>query len=153
MRVLQELVTEVRAMRARYAVPPKVQISAIVRASGADAMLVESQRHYLHELAGVEKLTIDAAATKPPHAAVGVAGGAEIFVPLEGLVDIAAERERATKELVRAQGDLDRLTKKLGNEGFLAKAATEVIEKDRAKATELTAQVAKLAEQIADLAD
>ncbi len=153
MRVLQELVTEVRAVRARYAVPPKAQISVIVRAGGADAMLVESQRHYLHELAGVENLTIDANAVKPPHAAVAVAGGAEIFVPLEGLVDISAERERATKDLDRAAVDLDRLTKKLGNEGFLAKAAPEVIEKDRAKAAELTAQVAKLTAQIADLAD
>ncbi|MDP3631131.1 MAG: valine--tRNA ligase [Actinomycetota bacterium] len=153
MRVLQELVTEVRAVRARYAVPPKTQVSVIVKAMGADALLFESQRHYLHELAGVENLVIDAAASKPPHAAVAVAGGAEIFVPLEGLVDVGAERERAGRDLDRAQTDLDRLTKKLGNEGFLAKAAPEVIEKDRAKAVELAAQVAKLTEQIADLAD
>ena len=153
MRVLQEIVTEVRAVRARYAVAPKTQVSVIVKASGADALLFESQRHYLHELAGVENLSIDAAATKPPHAAVGVAGGAEIFVPLEGLVDIAAERERAKRDLDRAQVDLDRLMKKLSNEGFLAKAAPEVIDKDRAKATELAAQVGKLTEQIADLAD
>ncbi|MHB1341507.1 MAG: valine--tRNA ligase [Coriobacteriia bacterium] len=153
MRMLQELVTEVRGVRARYSLSPKTQVTLLVRATGADAMLVESQRHYLHELAGVGDLKIDAAAVRPAHAAVAVAGGVELFVALEGLVDFAAERERALKELTRAEEELGRLTKKLANEGFLAKAAPEVVEKDRSRANELGAQVSKLAAQIADLAD
>ncbi|PKQ20048.1 MAG: valine--tRNA ligase [Actinobacteria bacterium HGW-Actinobacteria-6] len=152
MRVLQELVTEVRAVRARYSLPPKVQVSLIVKASGSDALLAESQRHYLHELAGVGDLVIDGAAAKPAHAAIAVAGGMELFVPLEGLVDFEAERERALRDLSKAEEELGRLTKKLSNEGFLAKAAPEVIEKDRARATELAQQVEKLTAQITDLA-
>lgn len=153
MRVLQELVTEVRGIRARYAMPPKAQVALIVRATGSDAMLVESQRHYLHELAGVDDLVLDASAAKPPHAAVAVAGGFELFVPLEGLVDFTAERERVLKELGKAEEELTRLTRKLANEGFLAKAAPEVVAKDRARAGDLATQVGKLTAQIADLAD
>ena len=153
MRTLQELVTEVRAVRARYSVSPKASVDLIVRASGAAALLIESQRHYLHELAGVGKLTIDATAVKPPHAAVAVAGDAELYIPLEGLVDVAAERERVARELDRTRAEHERLTKKLGNEGFLAKAAPEVIEKDRGRAAELEQQLATLQAQHADLAD
>ncbi|TLM78834.1 MAG: valine--tRNA ligase [Actinobacteria bacterium] len=153
MSVLQELVTEVRAVRARYGVSPKAEVACIVRAAGADAMLVESQAHYLHELAGVSTLTVDAGAARPPHAAAAVAGGFEVFVPLEGLVDFAAEREKVGRELARAREELDRLERKLGNEGFLAKAAADVIEKDRAKAAELADAVAKLEAQAADLAE
>ncbi|MBA4370981.1 MAG: valine--tRNA ligase, partial [Coriobacteriaceae bacterium] len=153
MRVLQELVTEVRAIRARYNVPPKTMVDLIVKASGADGMLVDAQGHYLHELAGAGSLLVAADAVKPPHAAVAVAGGVELYVPLEGLVDIAAERERASKELHKAAEELERLTRKLANEGFLAKASAEVIDKDRAKAAELAEAVAKLTAQISDLAD
>ena len=124
-----------------------------MRASGAAALLIESQRHYLHELAGVGELTIDARAVKPPHAAVAVAGDAELYIPLEGLVDIAAERERVARELDRTRAEHERLAKRLGNEGFLAKAAPEVIEKDRGRSAELEQQLATLEAQHDDLAD
>ena len=153
MRTLQELVTEVRAVRARYSVSPKASVDLIVRASGAAALLIESQCHYLHELAGVGELTIDVAAVKPPHAAVAVAGDAELYIPLEGLVDIAADRERVARELDRTRAEHERLAKKLSNEGFLAKAAPEVIGKDRGRAAELEQQLVTLEAQHADLAD
>ena len=76
-----------------------------------------------------------------------------VYVPLEGLVDFAHERTRVRKDLDAAQADLEKLTRKLANEGFLAKAAAEVIEKDRARAAELEDAVGKLTAQLAELAD
>ena len=76
-----------------------------------------------------------------------------VYVPLEGLVDFAAERQRISAELARAQEDLGRISKKLANEGFLSKAAPEIIEKDRAKAAELSATVVKLTGQLGELAE
>ena len=98
-------------------------------------------------------LSRPARAKKPPHASVAVAGGAEMYVPLEGLVDFAYERARVGKELDTAKADLEKLERKLGNEGFLAKAAPEIVEKDRARAAELADAVAKLTAQLAELAD
>jgi len=74
-------------------------------------------------------------------------------VPLEGLVDFAAERARVSKELTSAEGDLERVNKKLANEGFLAKAAAEVVDKERAKAAELADAVSKLTAQLGELAE
>lgn len=107
----------------------------------------------MKSLAGVTKFGAGVDAEKPPHSAVFVAGDMTVFVPLEGLVDFSAERQRISAELARAQEDLGRITKKLSNEGFLAKAAPEIIEKDRAKAAELSAAVAKLTGQLGELAE
>ena len=89
---------------------------------------------------------------KPPHSAIAVAGGMEIWVPLEGLVDFDAERARLSRERERTSVELERLEKKLANEGFLAKASAEVIEKDRGKAAELAESLATLEAQLAELA-
>jgi valyl-tRNA synthetase len=151
---LIDLVAGVRAVRARYGISPKQGVRVEFKTSGdADNAWVQQEFGLMAKLAGVTSFGAGVDAVKPPHSAVLVAKDIEVFVPLEGLVDITAERDRAKRELDRISVDLDRLTKKLSNEGFLAKAAPEVIEKDRAKATELAVQVGKLTEQIADLAD
>jgi valyl-tRNA synthetase len=150
---VQEVVTAVRAIRARYAVPPKTLVDVIARAGEAEGRALSDQAGIIRALAGIGSLTVDARAEKPPHSSVAVAAGAEIYVPLEGLVDFAHERERVGKELAAAEADLDRLTRKLANEGFLAKASAEIVAKDRARAAELTDAAAKLTAQLAELAD
>jgi len=152
-RAVQEAVTAVRAIRARYSVPPKTLVDVIVRAGGADALVLSNQADIIKALAGIGTLTVNDLAEKPPHSAVAVAAGAELFVPLEGLIDFAHERTRVRKGLEAAQADLDKLTRKLANEGFLAKAAEDVIEKDRCRAQELAEAVAKYTAQLAELAD
>ena len=69
-----------------------------------------------------------------------------------GLVDLSAEGKRLEKELAKAEKDLAGVTRTLSNQGFVAKAAPEVIEKKRAQAAELEATVATLKAQLADLA-
>jgi valyl-tRNA synthetase len=152
-RAVQEAVTAVRAVRSRYSVPPKTAVDVIARAGEADGLVLSNQADVIRALAGIGTLTVDANASKPPHSSVAVAAGAELYIPLEGLVDFAHERPRVAKELGGAQADLMRLTAKLSNEGFLAKAAPEVVEKDRARAAELADSVGKLTAQLAELAD
>ena len=151
--LLQELVTAVRAVRARYNVAPKARLSVTVKAPDAEAMVLTSMADDIRSLAGIDALLIGADVTRPPHAAVSVAAGSEVYVSLEGIVDFAAERARVAAELTKAEEELGRVTRKLSNEGFLAKAAPEIIEKDRAKAAELSATVGKLTAQLAELAD
>jgi valyl-tRNA synthetase len=151
---LIELTVGVRAVRARYQIPPKQGLRVEFKTSGdADNAWVEQEFGSMAALAGVESFGAGVDAQKPPHSAVFVAGDMEVYVPLEGLVDFAAERRRIARELERAQEELSRLTRKLSNEGFLSKAAPEIIEKDRGKAEELTGTVTKLTTQISELAD
>jgi len=76
----------------------------------------------------------------------------EIYIPLEGLVDFDAEKARLTREREKSGTELERLAKKLGNESFLAKAAPEIVEKDRARADELGDQLGLIDAQLAELA-
>jgi valyl-tRNA synthetase len=149
----QEVVTAVRAVRARYCVPPKRAVDVIVRAGEAEGLLLTDQAEVIRALAGIRTLTVDASAAKPAHSAVAVAAGSELYIPLEGLVDFAHEHARVAKELEAAQTDLEKLARKLSNEGFLAKASADIIEKDRARAAELTDSAARLTAQLAELAD
>ena len=150
---LIELVVGVRAIRARYKIEPKTKVPVFIRVSGeSDMRLLEADFGYLQKLAGVSEFTAAPDLVKPPHSAIAIAGGMEVYVPLEGLVDFAAERTRLSKERDRTGADLERLEKKLSNQGFLSKASAEVIEKDRAKASELADALATLDAQLAELA-
>ena len=75
-----------------------------------------------------------------------------MYTALSGLVDFDAERVRLRKQLDRLSSDNERLTKKLANPGFLAKAAPEVIEKDRAKQAETLEQIERVQAQLDELA-
>ena len=115
-------------------------------------MLLESEVGLIRSLAGVRDFVASPDVAKPAHAAVGVAGGMEVYVPLEGLVDLDAERARLAKEREKVAADRERLERKLSNEGFLAKAAPDIIEKDRAKAAELAEALEALEAQLSELA-
>ncbi|MEI7813748.1 MAG: valine--tRNA ligase [Coriobacteriia bacterium] len=149
---VQDIVVAIRAVRARYGVSPRVPLDVVVKAPEHELLLLEGESGLVRSLAGVGSLTFSPTAEKPSHSAVAVAGNLEIYVPLEGLVDFDAERERLGKEREKAATELGRLDKKLGNEGFLAKAAPEIVEKDRARAAELTEGIAVMDTQLAELA-
>ncbi len=79
-----------------------------------------------------------------PGTAVGVGPGYEVRVPLAGVVDMAAETARIDKEMAKVEQELAGVTRRLGNEGFVAKAPPEVVEKDRARVQELQVRLEKL---------
>ncbi|HET6497463.1 MAG TPA: valine--tRNA ligase [Coriobacteriia bacterium] len=147
-----EIVVAVRGVRARYRISPKQGISVVVRTQAeTDVQLLDAEFAYLNALAGIDSFVAATDATKPAHSVTVVAGGMEVYVPLEGLVDFDAERARVAKELASAADDLAKAERKLANEGFLAKAAPDVIAKERAKATESADRIAALREQLDEL--
>ena len=77
-------------------------------------------------------------------AASAVVQGAEIFLPLEGLIDLDAERERLVREADRLLHDLEGTRRKLLNSEFLAKAKPEVVERERQRLAQLEETLEKL---------
>ena len=77
--------------------------------------------------------------------------GLEIYVSLHGLVDFAAERARLEKERTKLAADAAKFEKKLSNPGFLAKAAPEIIAKDKAKLADLTDKLGRIDTQLAEI--
>jgi valyl-tRNA synthetase len=107
----------------------------------------------IRSLARVEALEFLPPGERPRGAAVATAGGAEIFVPLAGLIDVAAERERLTRGISRVDEELAGVRRKLGNESFVARAPEEVVAKERARENDLASELALLRQGLERLAE
>jgi valyl-tRNA synthetase len=152
------VVGAVRAARARYGISPKEPLDVVVRATGADnaaaasaAETLIAQASQVQAMARTARFDVSVDAAKPAQSVVTIAPPLEIYVVLEGLVDFDAERARLAKERGKKATDLEKLEKKLANEGFLAKADVTVVEKARADAADLTAAITQIDQQLADL--
>jgi len=110
-----------------------------------------SQLEYIKKLARVENLIADPDLVKPKASASAVIKDCEIFVPLEGLIDLSIERTRLKKEIERFEGSLAGINKKLSNEKFIQNAAPDVVEKERKKKEEWESNLIKLNEILINL--
>ena len=146
----KRVISVVRSTRARYRLSPKAELGVAVKSTPEDAAVLESQRDFITSVGRVDQLALGAEQTKPAGSVSVADGSLEIFVALGGLVDLDAEAKRLKKELAKAEKDLASVERTLGNAGFVAKAAPEVIEKKQSQKAELTATVEQLKSQIAD---
>jgi len=134
LRQIQEVVTAVRSTRAELNVPPGKRSDLYVRVNEeAFARLLENHIQYFRSLARVENLYCGTKIKKPPLSASAVISGAEIFVPLEGLIDIEVEKSRLQKELTGLKTQMEKVSKKLANPDFLANAPSDVIDREKLK--------------------
>ncbi len=88
---------------------------------------------------------------KPAKALTLVVGGLEIYLPLEGMVDLAAERERLTKEVEALSAAIARSEGLLANEDFTRKAPVHVVDREREKLAANRERKAKLEERLKSL--
>ena len=146
-----ETVSAIRSTRARYGISPKTQLAVAVKAGEDDIVRLEAQRGLIEGMGNVASLQMAADVEKPAESSVTLAPGLEVYIVLSGLVDFEAERARLEKERVKLAADAAKLGKKLSNPGFLAKAAPEIVEKDRAKHAEMTDKLARVEAQLAEL--
>ena len=146
-----ETVSAIRSTRARYGISPKTQLAVAVKAGEDDIARLEAQRGLIEGMGNVASLQMAADVEKPAESSVTLAPGLEVYIVLSGLVDFEAERARLEKERAKLAADAAKLGKKLSNPGFLAKAAPEIVEKDRAKHAEMTDKLARVEAQLAEL--
>jgi valyl-tRNA synthetase len=130
------LVSEVRSVRTEMNVPAGAKIPLVIT-TGGKAVKERVARHEetIKRLARLD--TIGFARTAPKGAALIVAGQTTAALPLEGVIDMGAERVRLAKEIGRAESDIAKIDAKLGNAQFVAKAPAEVVEENRDRKAEL----------------
>ena len=92
------------------------------------------------------EVRVDPTATRPPQSLLAIADGCEVYVPMEGVVDVEAERSRLSRELRRLEEELSRTEAKLAREDFRQRAPAEVVAREEAKGAEQRALRAKLRE-------
>lgn len=127
----------------------KQQLDVVVKpANDRIEKLILTQENLIVRLANIGSFDVSTNADKPAASSVVVANGVEIYVVLEGLVDLDAERARLQKELDAAVKDAQKFEKKLSNPGFLNNAKPEIIEKDKAKLAKLQEDISRLKSQL-----
>ena len=145
LRQIQEVVTAVRSIRSEVNVPPGKKSDLYVRVSEESlGALLRDHIEYFRSLAKVENLICGTDVKKPPMSASAVISGAEIFVPLAGLIDLDLEKNRLQKELNNLRDALEKLSRKLANADFLANAPEDVVAKERVKKEDYEERIAKL---------
>jgi len=137
------VVSAIREIRARQNMPPKTRLTVAVRAAAETTALLEPMRAAIESMAVADLVALGPTASAPPSAATATAAGCEVFVDLEGLVDVAAEIVRLIKENEKTEGFLAAKRGKLANESFVSRAPEAVIAKERAQLAELEDKLAK----------
>ena len=147
------VVTDVRSTRARYRLSPKEQLRVVVRAHAAETVdAMAPMAAFAASLANAAAVEVALDAEKP-EGSIALAGpDFDAYIVVGDLVDFAAEKARVEKAIAKAEKELAGARKTLANEGFVAKAAPEVVAKKRERAEELEAEIAALGAQLADFA-
>src|SRR5881392_2627223 len=130
---IKQVVEEIRSIRAEYKVPPKTRLRASITARGRDNRKVfEAESETIRRLAQLEELSFDGG-SKPVGAYAVFGDGSELYVTLEGAIDLQQECRRLSGELTRLEQQLAGLAAKLTNQQFVARAPAEVVAKEREK--------------------
>ncbi len=152
MQQVQSVITAVRATRAEMKIPPGKKITTVIRTG--HKKLVQNLETYAENvriLARLDDLQVGPDLAKPSPAASVVIKDAEIFIPLEGVIDVTAERERLEKELNRLTTQQEKVAKKLNNQDFLSRAPEEVVSKEKAKRQDFERMINQINEHLEKL--
>ncbi|WP_409161353.1 valine--tRNA ligase [Pectobacterium sp. B2J-2] len=145
---IKQAIIAVRNIRAEMNIAPGKPLEVLLRAPTAEAQRrVEENRSFIQTLARLESITLLPAGDKGPVSVTKLIDGAELLIPMAGLIDKAAELDRLAKEVAKIEAEIGRIESKLSNEGFVARAPEAVVAKEREKLDGYAVAKAKLLEQ------
>lgn len=132
--LLMDVIRAVRNIRAEVNVPMSKQIELSIKPSHDHVLnILDSNQQYIRRFCNTSSLVIERNLAIPDQSMSAVVTGAELYLPLAGLINIEQEIARLEKELKHLTSEVERVDKKLANEGFMAKAPAKVIEEERNK--------------------
>jgi valyl-tRNA synthetase len=147
MDTLQDLIVRLRRFRSEHQISPKTPIDITV--NDPDGLAEEWWSEHLESLAGCTvtygEPSSDGAVSRV------IAGTVQAFIPLDGLVDVDAERKRLSKAITNGDADLERSRAKLANPSFRERAPTEVVAGEEAKVASAEERISKLKAQLEEL--
>jgi len=142
----------VRIIRGENRIAPRTPLRIVVSAPDeATRALVEGARGGLALLANVGDLEVGVGLSRPPKSAIAMAGACQVFVPLEGVIDLGEEISRLEKAIGKLDKDIEKIAKKLGDERFVANAPAEVVDEQRQRLEEAQSARAHYADNLAQL--
>ncbi|MGI6186837.1 MAG: valine--tRNA ligase, partial [Brevibacillus sp.] len=152
MNLLMEVIRSVRNIRAEVNVPMSKKIELLIKPGDAVALeRLNRGKEYIVRFCNPERLEISEQLATPDKAMSAVVTGAELFLPLAGLIDLDQEIKRLEKELATLHKEVERIENKLNNPGFMAKAPAKVIDEEKAKLADYMEKRDKVIARLAEL--
>lgn len=132
--LVTEVIRSVRNIRSEMNVAPSKPIELQIKPKNKEILAaLEKNRQYLLRFCNPSELVISDEISAPEKSMSTVLSGLEMYLPLEGLLNIEEEIKRLEKEAEKYAKEVERVQKKLSNEGFMKKAPEKVIAEERAK--------------------
>jgi valyl-tRNA synthetase len=139
----------VRKIRGEMNISPGKPLPVFLQdGSDTDKALLSRHQHYLNNLARIESITWLEKGDEAPESATSLVGDMKVLIPMAGLIDKEAETSRLMKEIERLEKDYQRTEGKLSNSQFVDRAPEAVVEKERAKLTEMQTAIGNLKSQL-----
>jgi valyl-tRNA synthetase len=149
MEQVMAVISAIRNIRGEMEVPPSREIAAILSCGSEESLrLMRHNEGAIVSLARLSSLAIGQGLEKPEDASIQVAGDAQIYVPLKGLVDVEEEEKRLLKEIGKIAKEIELFSKKLENPSFVDRAPADIVAKEREKLVEVTAKKVVLEESL-----
>ena len=143
-----EAAGRLRNLKAEYNLSSRKDMT--LRVKGAKTWL-GGELKVLALLVGCEAIEIDEAYDAPKGTPAALTPVGEFYMPMDGLIDIEAEKARLTKEIAKIQGEKKKSEGKLGNASFVDRAPAEVVEQEKQRLEEWNAKLAQLEEMLSSL--
>jgi valyl-tRNA synthetase len=149
MQAVIELISKVRNIRAEMNIKPSDKFAIFVAANSNTQKIFAENEAQILKLARATELKLAENLDVPKAAAKAVlAGGAEIAIPLEGLIDFEKERERLENQSSKLETEGERLKKQLSNQNFVEKAPPEKVREIKDRVAEIEQQTTALRQNI-----
>ena len=146
MNAVKAMIDAVRNLRSEMQLPPAKRIPLVIAGPETQCLEASPYIHSLARLEAVEHVEDMNGANEGSIAPVAIVGDFKLMLKVE--IDLAAERDRLTKEVTRLEGEVAKCEAKLGNERFVARAPAQVVETEKKRLADFTALLAKVREQL-----
>lgn len=144
-RAIQKMISSIRNIRAEFNVSPTTDIDILLKAKNKKwAAIFRENEWIFRKLQHISSFNVSVDLEKPATSASAVVKGSELFVPLEGIIDLEKEQQRIEKEIERLEGFLKSILGKLNNDQFVKNAPDEVVQRERQKKEDTENSLEKL---------
>jgi valyl-tRNA synthetase len=149
MQAVIDLISRVRNIRSEMNIKPSDRIELMIAANAEMQPVFTSSADQIARLTRATNVSIDGAAQMPKAAARAVlAGGAEVAVPLEGLIDFAQECARLLREREKLEKEAQKLKVQLGNEDFVSRAPADKVAELRSRVADIDQRMSALDQMV-----
>ena len=144
MNILQDVISSVRAVRSRMNIPPSKKIELKIKSNEEQKHFIDQNNELIISLAKLNSYSVGSSMQKPPQSVASVVHGMELYIPLEGLVDLEKERAQLNKRRTKIEELLVGIDNKLSNENFIANAPDEIVNRENNKKIDLKDELEKI---------